>query len=288
MKLISPDYYTSFSCIADKCRHSCCIGWEIDIDGDTLDLYSSIGGDFSKRLADNISNDACPHFVLREHDRCPFLNENGLCDIITELGDGALCDICADHPRYQNYFDDRVEMGLGLCCEEAARLILSKKDKAVLINAETGNEAVLFPERQKVLDILQDRSLPFSERLLALHPNKCKDYSALYYSLERLDSEWDKYIELLKSDTDDTLPEWDMVFEQLAVYFILRHTAENFHDGVLFSVHAVYIIRNICAALKKKNSFLAFSEILDICRMYSSEIEYSDENVVKIINNIKN
>ena len=35
MKLIAPDYYNKFSCIADKCRHSCCVGWEIDIDENT-------------------------------------------------------------------------------------------------------------------------------------------------------------------------------------------------------------------------------------------------------------
>ena len=33
MQIIVPDYYKEFSCIADHCRHSCCIGWEIDIDG---------------------------------------------------------------------------------------------------------------------------------------------------------------------------------------------------------------------------------------------------------------
>ena len=37
MKLFAPKYYTEFSCIADRCRHSCCIGWEIDIDADTAE-----------------------------------------------------------------------------------------------------------------------------------------------------------------------------------------------------------------------------------------------------------
>ena len=32
MKLYAPEYYKQFQCIADKCTHSCCIGWEIDID----------------------------------------------------------------------------------------------------------------------------------------------------------------------------------------------------------------------------------------------------------------
>ena len=32
----TPDFYRDFHCIADRCSDSCCIGWEIDIDPDTL------------------------------------------------------------------------------------------------------------------------------------------------------------------------------------------------------------------------------------------------------------
>ena len=50
MKLIAPEYYTKFHCIADKCRHSCCVGWEIAIDPDKLVYYRSIEGEFGARL----------------------------------------------------------------------------------------------------------------------------------------------------------------------------------------------------------------------------------------------
>lgn len=40
-----PDYYPLFHCIADRCRHNCCIGWEIDVDGDSLAAYDQIGGE---------------------------------------------------------------------------------------------------------------------------------------------------------------------------------------------------------------------------------------------------
>ena len=45
MKLIAPDYYAHFACIAGACHHSCCIGWEIDIDSDTLHYYQQLDGD---------------------------------------------------------------------------------------------------------------------------------------------------------------------------------------------------------------------------------------------------
>ena len=44
MKRIAPNYYPAFRCIADQCRHNCCIGWEIDVDDDTLAYYQSIDG----------------------------------------------------------------------------------------------------------------------------------------------------------------------------------------------------------------------------------------------------
>ena len=42
MKLYAPSYYKKFKCIADKCEHSCCIGWEIDIDEETLEKYEKL------------------------------------------------------------------------------------------------------------------------------------------------------------------------------------------------------------------------------------------------------
>ena len=38
MKLRIPSYYEEFSCIADKCKDNCCIGWEIDIDEETIPI----------------------------------------------------------------------------------------------------------------------------------------------------------------------------------------------------------------------------------------------------------
>ena len=125
MKIVVPNYYKEFQCIASACRHSCCIGWEIDIDSATYSYYGSIGGDIGERLKECTAvNDGQAHFILDKNERCPFLNCNGLCDIITECGEESLCDICADHPRFRNFFSDRTEIGLGLCCEAAAKLIL--------------------------------------------------------------------------------------------------------------------------------------------------------------------
>ena len=64
MKLFAPKYYKSFSCIADRCSHSCCVGWEIDIDRDTLEKYSSLSGEYSDAVRASIDLDGTPHFRL--------------------------------------------------------------------------------------------------------------------------------------------------------------------------------------------------------------------------------
>ena len=100
MQELFPSYYNKFRCIADKCMHSCCVGWEIDIDEETLGIYNSLDGAMGDRIRNSISGEP-PHFVLKDN-RCPFLNNKGLCDIISEFGEDGLCDICYLHPRFQN------------------------------------------------------------------------------------------------------------------------------------------------------------------------------------------
>ena len=132
MLTVTPNYYNKFKCIANKCKHSCCIGWEIDIDDATLEKYNGLKSGFADILKSNIVYDETPHFKLDKHERCPFLNKQGLCDIIINEGEDMLCQICADHPRFRNYYDNVTEIGLGLACEAAAELILTSKEKSTL------------------------------------------------------------------------------------------------------------------------------------------------------------
>ena len=50
MKEYIPDYYKDFQCIADKCKDSCCIGWEIMIDSKSYKKYQNVKGEFRDRL----------------------------------------------------------------------------------------------------------------------------------------------------------------------------------------------------------------------------------------------
>ncbi len=301
MKYYYPDYYDSFRCIADKCKHNCCIGWEIDIDSDTLEYYNSLTCDFAKRLQNGIRDNS---FLLDENDRCVFLNKNGLCDIISKLGEDALCDICRDHPRFRNFYTDRVEIGLGLCCEEAARIILSNPNPISLKFEEYGQaefptdeEAELLSKRDKIISILQNRALPFYKRVeniraefgIKMPSAKKDDIISLYSSLERLDANWDNYLgNLSQTPTNGGFELDSVILEQLCVYFVFRHLADSLSDGkfkqrLAFCLHATEFIESLCAADNAIEP-ITFDKICDICRMYSAEIEYSDENLNRLLN----
>ena len=161
MKVFAPDYYPRFRCIAGACRHSCCVGWEIDVDPETMERYQAMSGALGAKLKRCISSAPVPHFVLSAEERCPFLTGQNLCEIILQAGEGALCQICADHPRFRNYWSDRIEIGLGMACEEAARLILTSPDPLHLIPVSeeadeqpeppSGEEAALLRLRDQLL-----------------------------------------------------------------------------------------------------------------------------------------
>ena len=128
MKVRRPEYYDRFRCIAGACSDSCCIGWEIDIDEEKEALYRKIPGALGERMKHCIDWEE-GHFILQgKEERCPFLNQENLCDLILELGEESLCDICREHPRFYDWFDGLTEAGLGLCCEAAGRLVLAQEE----------------------------------------------------------------------------------------------------------------------------------------------------------------
>lgn len=179
MRLTVPDYYDRFRCIASRCTDNCCIGWEIGIDPAALADYQSQPGAFGDRLRAAIQPGDPPFFALTKIGRCPFLNEENLCDIYRQLGESHLCAICDQHPRFHNWFGAEKESGLGLSCEEAARLILFSAPPRLLCR-ETPEapdpDTELDPEllaglravREAAFSILAEPSLPLAHRLALL------------------------------------------------------------------------------------------------------------------------
>jgi len=290
MKLIAPDYYLEFNCIADKCKHNCCIGWEIDIDDSTYKYYQTLTGKFEEKIKKSISTYGTPHFILDKNERCPFLNDNNLCDIIAELGHDKLCQICSDHPRFRNFLSDRTEIGLGFCCEEAVHIALNKKDKTRLVQLNDYDEQLTKFEinflnfRNNLFDIIQNRNMSIDKRI-ELMLNVCNaripkktiaEWANIYLSLERLDPKWtDMLINISTKENDLNL---NIEFEQFLFYLIYRHLTDAINYGDIskrasFIAVSYLLIKQLCITYNVEESV----------RMYCSEIEYSENNLYSLI-----
>lgn len=309
---IAPSYYRAFACLAGQCRHSCCVGWEIDVDEASLARYRRLQGDIGRRLNEAIDESgeaAC--FRLTDDERCPFLNRDGLCDLILAEGEDILCQICADHPRFRNFFSDRTEIGLGLCCEAAGRLILTHAEPVWLEvieetapdDALTDEEAALLALRDRLTGVMQDRALPVEQRLrnlptaagLTLPPIDHAHWCGVLLSLERLDEAWTDRMQALQACLEPgeapCSPEWEIAFEQLAVYLLFRHLPGMLDDGdaagrIAFVWLIVSLLRDLCALHRKTHGSVSIDDFIELCRLYSSEIEYSDENMLTLLSEL--
>lgn len=301
MKEFVPTYYRAFSCIAGECRHSCCIGWEIDIDDIRAKAYRTFPGEIGARMQTCIDFDADPpHFILQgDEERCPFLNADGLCDIILTCGEGALCQICTDHPRWRNFFSDRTEIGIGLCCEAAAALVLGYDAPVTFLclsddgSAErpTGEERAFFSLRDTLLAILQDRTKPFEDRvgLLLAYVGGVRYpdldlWRAFLLRLEILDRAWSDRLARIGCERA-AMP--GHAAEQFSVYLLTRHLpkvldGEDASVVVSFAVLALDIVSALFAQCEVQD----FAALCDIVRLFSSEIEYSEDNLYAIFDEI--
>lgn len=310
MKQIVPDYYDNFRCIAGACKHNCCIGWEIDIDEFTLDYYNSVEGDFGARLKKHISLEGdAPHFCMGEKERCPFLNEKNLCDIIMTLGEDALCDICADHPRFRTYFSDREEIGLGLCCESAGKLILTHEEKTQLVciyddgetETLTDEETDILTLRDKAFNLIQNREKKITDRINDVYTLigeekkelEINEWADVFLSMERLDESWTELLLKIKNTPfkweRESEKEFEIAFEQLLWYFIYRQFSLSAEDGrvkerLIFALQSAEFIMLLSDFHKETVGAVDIDVIVEYCRMYSSEMEYSEENVENYLN----
>ncbi len=301
MKLIAPERYRDFQCIAGACQHSCCIGWEIDIDADSLQRFQRVPGALGKRLKEHIemTEDGACFRLQGEEERCPFLNGDGLCDLILELGEDVLCQICTDHPRFRHFFSDRTEIGLGLCCEAAGKLLLGDEApmRLAVLEDDGANEA-LAPEetellhlRGKLFRLMQDRSLLVEQRINRLLPAESidwADWSAFLLSLERLDDRWAELLQELPSEPQKPFPAvLQAPVEQLMCYLLYRHLTGALEDDdtegrIYFSALMCQLLIRLC----RLNGYATLEELVELARLYSSEIEYSEENTCAILDRI--
>lgn len=179
MKNTYPSYYKNFTCIADRCPDTCCAGWAVVADSESLEKYSKTHSAFGDKIRSVIALDEDGDTVFTPvNNRCPFLLDSGLCEMYIELGHESLCRTCRQYPRHITYFGARCETGISLSCPEAARLILQGDDPITFEEENTLDFPqptdidpelyfTLLEARKKAIDILQCREFSIGRRICA-------------------------------------------------------------------------------------------------------------------------
>jgi lysine-N-methylase len=273
----------------------------MQIDPETLKNYKNNQTDYSSALKRGV-NFKKSKFKTDKNRRCAFLNKDGLCEIISNLGEQSLCQVCRDHPRFRSFFDGVIETGLGFCCEEATRIILSTKSKIekVLVSDDKHENETCFIEqnilefREKVLDIIQDRNININQRLqnliLFCHSSFClKDFGKvvkLFLSFERLNKTWSNRLKSLRKTqltllTDESL---SVYCEHFLVNSFYRHlyTAEDTISARAITLAIIvcwWVVKSIYDSEKSVDDF---SLVCDVVRSFSCEVEYSNENLNRL------
>lgn len=192
VNIFLPKYMVNFKCINSKCSDTCCAGWDINIDENTYNKYLNSNGQLKELLKDNFFENNGEHdffnrgfIVLKDKNKCSFLNCDMLCDIHGKTGEKNLCITCKSYPRVYNIVDNVYEKsGLPSCPEICVEAFLNKEKmefveieeeieeveirRIVDCEAFEGTESILqyfWDIRVASINILQTRKFSIEERL---------------------------------------------------------------------------------------------------------------------------
>lgn len=283
MLSIFPNFYKNFLCKADKCKHSCCKGWEIDIDEETAGKYLAMTGELGAEIRQNIGkNEDSYFFKLTEDERCPFLQKNGLCKIILNIGEENICEICTMHPRFFTMLDDVELCGVGLSCEKTCELLLGD-EKDLVFYIEDTEEEVSFSEVLAVIGLnLPNEMQEFSLAVNAENINKVLEIMA---KTEPIDENWSKELSIMQ----------DMDNVELKAKEYLENSDKNILNKIYQYILYRQLERLVDIDIEALINYAQYSilfiilhtmiskELGESVRRWSEQIEYDTDNVDLIL-----
>ena len=174
-----PDYFNEFKCIAGNCPDTCCAGWQIVIDDESLKKYKKIKGDYIWKVMSCVDwEEEC--FRQDNDKRCAFLNLDNLCDLYKNVGEESLCKTCRDYPRHTEEFEGVREVTLSASCPVVARILMERMTPVHFVKEEHPEEeeteffgdfdpflySIIEDGRSAMIDILQNRNLSMKVRTM--------------------------------------------------------------------------------------------------------------------------
>ena len=272
--IVRPDFYDRFLCKAGACTNTCCKTWEIDIDDETAFYYEQVAGALGDRIRAAMAfNEDGAYFGLNEAGFCPLFRKDGLCDIICGLGEEALCDICALHPRFFLDVQEHEFWGVGLCCEAAAELLTERQAPLTFLSEDPDGTWTIE-------ELIETLGLPAEPvRFQPKRPDMA--FWQRLKKTEAVDADWPgELAELTEVPLDLKLPEGPY-YDRIMAYFLYRQL-ERVEEIPL--VELKNLAQDMTALVAMMDALQGRS-IRHICRV-SEQIEYSTVNVDPLLSRI--
>lgn len=280
-----PSIYAPFLCKGEACKHNCCQDWAIELDDDTTALYLREKGEFGDRLRANITEgEEGYRFVLRQDGKCPFQEPNGLCAIILEKGQDYLSNICQNHPRFYEYFEDFEFCGVGLSCERTCEML---EEGPLSFRREEEGEflTVSFSALlEEVAEVQEEVSFVLSFQRFEL-----KHLLFFMRSVNILHPQWKYEIECMQEREEELLEEakaywaseegllkrgfYEAVYEYILYRALVHLNTFDFLDIERYARLSTTFILYHYVSMEGKKS------LLEVVAEWSEEIEYDTENV---------
>ncbi|XZI40625.1 flagellin lysine-N-methylase [Clostridium perfringens] len=295
--------YNDFKCTANKCKFTCCEGWDINIDKDTYEKWKKDEKN-STYLLNGVktkeSNGKEEYFIKKEtFEKCPFLDGEGLCNIVKSHGEGYLSKTCHSFPRMNNNFGHKRELSLSCACPEVVE-ILDKIHEKIGMEPESSNDEeedlLELKIRESLIDIVSEEEFSLDERLLIgfdmlLNILEDESYTSEEILLEELekysDNEYRKEVAYVYNEIElnrvDSLLEINSLFLDMVENYrevsnlkCILEDISNFAEGAN--------MESLSAEWKEyKENFKEFNKLLEKCivsKIYSNCISDDMEDMI--------
>ena len=305
MKIVKPTFYKTFKCIAGDCPDSCCQGWEVDADSDSLEYYKTLDNslEIKKRIDSVLSKDEFDNriFTLAPKKRCPFLNDENLCDMHIAIGGEHTPYTCRTFPRFIYDFGATREIGISFSCPVASDMMYNTEsfdfetevnsDLPTLNDIDAEKYFLLYKGRAEAYKIAKDKNKSIRERLNdllnlgVLLQEKLFPYNEggddiaffdVFKNPELINPEWKEKVENFSlkqvSDTQSN--------ENILMYFLYKYLMQAVYDDDALSKIKMAVLGVLI------NTY--FGEDSWTVHLWSKETEHSQYNMDRYKKLLKN
>lgn len=223
------NFYDDFKCTADKCPMTCCMQWKIGVDDKTYATWKKTDYLYKKLSDYTMKKDGARVVKLNDNGECPFLDENKLCKLVVEHGEGILSHTCDIFPRQVHEFETHKEYTLVSCCPEVVNFLNDKEIKVRFNDCEMPMNRE-FALRKLALDIVANEEYGVEESILTIY----------YILLEMYNQDLDEFTDFaLIDEIYDTISAMDCNEEEMLCedFELWLDMVENYRKEKLYETH---------------------------------------------------